>query len=348
MPDPDHSQPTGPQSRPSSAEAELARERTFGGPGIELDQAIPVIDLAGIDQHQDEIDEQLWIAAVEVGFFQLVNHGIDQADIDDAFARAAALFALPTATKARWSLPAGTNSGWEYKAQVRPSTGTEDQKESYQVTVPRMERLGLWPGEADLPGFRAAMTSFEQCNWELAMRVLAAFARRMGLDDDFFTTRHDRSSPTYQSTLRLLHYLPVDPQHDRGDRWWAGAHTDFDCLTLLHQVPGQHGLQMSPGREAAARATSTDELRWTPVEPAPGVITCNIGDMLMRWSDDVLQSTLHRVRMPQPGEHRGPRYSIAYFAQANTETVIEGPGHRYGPITAADYLRQRLAANFAE
>jgi isopenicillin N synthase-like dioxygenase len=84
------------------------------------------------------------------------------------------------------------------------------------------------------------------------------------------------------------------------------------------------------------------------VEPAPGVITCNIGDMLVRWSDDALQSTLHRVRMPRPGEHLGPRYSIAYFAQADTDAVIQGPGRRYGPITAADYLRQRIDANFAE
>jgi isopenicillin N synthase-like dioxygenase len=88
-------------------------------------------------------------------------------------------------------------------------------------------------------------------------------------------------------------------------------------------------------------------LRWTPVEPIPDVVTCNIGDMLVRWSDDALRSTLHRVRMPRPGEHHGSRYSIAYFAQADTDVVIEGPAGRYGPITAADYLRQRIEANFA-
>jgi isopenicillin N synthase-like dioxygenase len=29
--------------------------------------------------------------------------------------------------------------------------------------------------------------------------------------------------------------------------WRAGAHTDFDCLTLLHQKTGQGGLQVCPG-----------------------------------------------------------------------------------------------------
>jgi hypothetical protein len=51
--------------------------------------------------------------------------------------------------------------------------------------------------------------------------------------------------------------------------------------------------------------------------------------------------------MPRPDEYLGPRYSIAYFAQADTDAVIEGPGGRYGPITAADFLRQRIEANYA-
>ena len=110
--------------------------------------------------------------------------------------------------------------------------------------------------------------------------------------------------------------------------WRAGAHTDFDCLTLLHQRIGQGGLQLCPGKELA-------ELEWTDVAPLPGVITCNIGDMLMRWSDDQLQSTLHRVRMPYPNEYLGSRYSLPFFCQANRDAIIQGPGKVYAPITRA-------------
>ncbi len=42
----------------------------------------------------------------------------------------------------------------------------------------------------------------------------------------------------------------------------------------------------------------------------------------------------------------GPRYSLAYFAQANRSAVIEGPARKYPAIAAGDYLRQRVAANF--
>ncbi len=329
----------------TSADTELAKERTYGGYGIEVDQPIPIIDLSDADQRQDEIDDALWDAAVEVGFFQLTGHGIDQTLTDEAFALSERFFALPTEAKQRRALPPGTNSGWEFKSQKRPSTGTLDEKESYQVTRSRMDRYDLWPTEDELAGFRATMERFEAVNWALAMRVLSSFARKLGFDDEFFAERHDPASPTYQSTLRLLHYLAVDEaalaEHTE-TTWRAGAHTDFDCLTLLHQAPGQFGLQVSRGWDDGG-----EQLQWTSVEPVAGRITCNIGDMLVRWSDDALTSTLHRVRMPRADEYLGPRYSLAYFAQADTDAIIQGPKGTYGPISAEDYLQQRIAANFA-
>jgi isopenicillin N synthase-like dioxygenase len=42
----------------------------------------------------------------------------------------------------------------------------------------------------------------------------------------------------------------------------------------------------------------------------------------------------------------GPRYSIAFFAQANRDAVITSASGKYPPITAGDYLKQRVAANF--
>ncbi len=47
------------------------------------------------------------------------------------------------------------------------------------------------------------------------------------------------------------------------------------------------------------------------------------------------------------GESLDARYSIAYFAQANRDAVIESPTGRHEPITAAECLQQRIAANFA-
>lgn len=321
---------------------ELEKEKHIGAYGVEVERDIPQIDMSNFFDRKEEITDALWQAATGIGFFQLVNHGIPSSLIDEAFAISAAFFDLPASTKAQYPLMPGTNSGWEYLAQVRPSTGTADRKESYQITLPRMKKL--WPTGEELAGFKTTMLAFERHNWALAMKVLSCFADRLDFPPEFFTDGHDPETPEYQSTLRLIHYLGMEDAKPEDFKFWrAGAHTDFDCLTLLHQKDGQGGLQVCPGKDSKGRA-----IAWTDVPPIGGVVTCNIGDMLMRWSDDKLLSNLHRVRMPKPQEYLGPRYSIAYFAQANTDTVLEGPEKKYEPMTAHDYIQMRLGANFAK
>ncbi|MEL0167311.1 MAG: 2-oxoglutarate and iron-dependent oxygenase domain-containing protein [Pseudomonadaceae bacterium] len=322
---------------------ELQLETTFRGMGKETVREIPLIDLTDFENRRSEITDQLWQAATEVGFFQLVNHGLDVKLVQSAFALSEAFFALPNEEKARFPLKKGLNAGWEFMSQVRPSTRTADQKESFQITLPHMD--DLWPNQTVVPEFHRIMLDFEYRAWRLGMDVLSCFAERLGFARDFFTKAHDRSLPDYQSTLRLLHYLPM-PEEDLDESLWrAGAHTDFDCLTMVFQKEGQGGLHVSPGKDAEGAG---DNREWSSVIPRDDIITCNIGDMLMRWSDDQLKSTLHRVRMPKPGEYRGPRYSMAFFCQANKEVMIESPAGKYPPISAADYLLQRIQANFAE
>lgn len=316
---------------------ELQKESRMGAMGSETHaREVRVIDLSNFDARRAEIADQLWSAAVDVGFFQLANHGVPLDQIKNAFAMSERFFALPDHVKAE--LPLSRNAGWESRTQVRPSTGTPDQKESYQITRPRM--AGLYPSEEALPHFKATMLAFEQASWAVGMKVLSCFADKLGFDREFFTRAHDPHTDTYQSTLRLLHYYAIPPEaQDKLALWRAGAHTDFDCLTLLYQREGQGGLQVCPGKEYEAQA-------WTSIPPHEDYITCNIGDMLMRWSDDQLPSNFHRVKNPVPGESMGPRYSLAFFCQANTDALITSPSGKYPPITAGDYLAERVRANF--
>ncbi|SNY58770.1 isopenicillin N synthase family oxygenase [Enterobacter sp. CC120223-11] len=313
---------------------ELSKEALMGARGEETARDVRIIDLSDFETRKEEIADALWQASVEIGFFQVSGHGIPLDDINAAFSRAEQFFALPEAVKGQF--PLNRNAGWEYRAQIRPSTGKPDQKESYQVTRPRM--TDLWPDDATLPGFREAVLTFERQCWEVGMKLLSCFALKMGFPDDFFTQAHDPSQETYQSTLRMLHYFALTGEPD--GPWRAGAHTDFDCLTLLFQQAGQGGLQVCPGKEMESQS-------WTSIEPLEGLITCNIGDMLMRWSDDKLPSNFHRVRSPLPGESVSDRYSLAFFCQANEDVVIEGPEKKYPPITAKAYLAQRISANFS-
>jgi isopenicillin N synthase-like dioxygenase len=319
---------------------ELNFETSIGAYGEEVDAQIPLIDVADFELRRAEIREQLWTAATEAGFFQLKNHGITLPTIDSAFQHSAEFFQQDKTDKAQFPLKPGLNAGWEYKAQVRPSTGTADEKESYQISLPHMDRL--WP-DAALPAFKPTMLDFELQCWKLGMQVLSCFADKLGFDRDFFTRAHDRNQHDYQNTLRLLHYLPMKNVDKLAENTWrAGAHTDFDCLTMVFQQEGQGGLQACAGKDARNGVQ-----QWADVKPLNGVITCNIGDMLMRWSDDQLKSTLHRVRMPKAEEQQEARYSLAYFCQANKSVIIQGPAKNYPPISAEDYLQLRINANFA-
>ena len=96
--------------------------------------------------------------------------------------------------------------------------------------------------------------------------------------------------------------LPADVRGARGvvtPRQLEGrrAHTDWCCVTLLFQRVGEFGLECA----ANPRHGATE---WAPVDPVPGGVAVNVGDMLSRWSDGRLLSNLHRVRMPKPKSGR--------------------------------------------
>ena len=86
---------TNPATTPAggSVETELAKERTFGGDGVDVDREIRIIDLADPAMTQADIDDEIWSAAAESGFFQVIGHGIPQTEVDAAFAITEAFFA---------------------------------------------------------------------------------------------------------------------------------------------------------------------------------------------------------------------------------------------------------------
>lgn len=201
------------------------------------------------------------------------------------------------------------NAGWEMNSQIRPSTGLPDQKESIQLQYHR-RNSAFWPSDEDAPeGLKNATTSFMEKAHVLSMKVLSIFAVALGFSEDFFDKAHIIDRSDAQSTLRLLHYRDITGTQFPPSYWRAGAHTDFDCLTLLFQRTGEDGLEICPGREAHTSFGMGDQ--WTPVKAQTGEIVCNIGDMLMAWSDDRFKSLFHRVRCPGVGERQHARYSIA-------------------------------------
>jgi isopenicillin N synthase-like dioxygenase len=122
-------------------------------------------------------------------------------------------------------------------------------KESIQLGWQNMH--GLWPTQEDAPDFKTNADHFmEQCQ-EVSMKILSCLAIGLGFEEDFFLSRHDTSKPDCQQTLRCLHYHDITGKTFPAEYWRAGAHTDFDTLTLLFQRPGENGLEICPGREVS-------------------------------------------------------------------------------------------------
>ena len=311
--------------------------------------AIPVIDIAPLVNGKPEqaraTAKALGDACREVGFFYVAGHGVPEALVARVFEMSAALFAAPSAIRDAVSFSgAGGNRGYiRLGAETLDPGKPADVKEAFNIgleLVPDDPELlarapfraaNLWP---DMPGFRATMLDYFNRVWELGRDLHRGFALDLGLEPDFFESKLDKPI----ATLRLLHYPPVKGPLPDG-QLGAGTHTDYGNVTLL--ATDAVGGLMVQNRSG----------RWLDAPVVPGAFVCNIGDCLMRWSNDVYVSTPHKVVSP-PGKHR---YSVAFFLDPNPDALVaclptcispERPA-KYAPITGADFLRSRLEPTYA-
>lgn len=203
------------------------------------DRTIPRISLRDFGARIDEITAQLVHAAETDGFFSLTDTGITVGEIESMFHRSEAFFALPDSQKCTvpWS---PKNVGWEKNAQVRPSTGTADLKESYQLQFGRnMQDPDAWIADDILPGFRDDARRFMLRAQEVSEKVMVCFARGLGFPDDYFVKAHDVTRPEAQSVLRLIYY----PEQDRDDPVKEGyyrAGSSFQRRFYSHSLTENH------------------------------------------------------------------------------------------------------------
>jgi isopenicillin N synthase-like dioxygenase len=307
---------------------------------------LPIIDLAQSGESDEaslnRIAADVGAACRDVGFFYLVNHGVEAALIADAFTQSHRFFGLDLADKQALAIEKiGGNRGYSglLHEALDPAHGP-DVKEAFNIGLelapgdPELlagtpfRSLNAWP---ELLGFRKTALAYYDACAALGARLHRAFARDLGVKPDFFADKFDRP----MATLRFLHY-PVSPKGAAASTG-AGEHTDYGNLTLL-------ATDDVGGLEVRTRAG-----RWVEAPVVPDAFIVNIGDCLMRWTNDVYVSTPHRVVNRSARE----RYSIAFFYDPNPDAQVEtipsciGEGQVgiYPPILAADYLAMRLGAS---
>lgn len=310
------------------------------------EREIPTISLSDFDSRIEEITKQLINASENDGFFCVVDHGIAPQRVERMFADSARFFSLPDEVKTLVPFNPQNNAGYEKMAQIRPSTGAVDRKESYQMQF-GTGMNGKWLPDSELPGFEQEALSFMRDVQSVSEKLMVCFARGLGFEDQYFIKAHDVSRPESQTVARLLHYFETPRTANATGEVFhrAGAHTDWSFLTLLFQKAGQSGLEICPGRDVSTSFGYGDV--WTKVEPQPNAIICNIGDLLMSWSDDRFKSTFHRVKAPtEEGDYYGERYSIAFFNQPCRDTLIQGPLKKYPLVTGTEFTKNAMNRNF--
>ncbi len=165
--------------------------------------------------------------------------------------------------------------------------------------------------------FADTVTEYYQAVLGVGQDLLAAFAVALKEDPDTFT-RHATKTP---SQLRLIYY-PHNP--DAEDAQGIGAHTDYECFTLLKPT--------APGLEVLNGAGG----EWIDVPPIPGTFVVNIGDMLELWTNGTFVATSHRVR-----KVKQERYSFPLFFNVDYHTVVQ-PLPQF--VTSDDESRPALVA----
>ncbi|KIM37686.1 hypothetical protein M413DRAFT_448220 [Hebeloma cylindrosporum] len=301
-----------------------------------------------------------------IGFVYLVNHGLDEAKIASMFEWSKKLFSQPMDIKQLAPHPVSGAHHRGYSAPGREkviqfddgdSEGSmpvgklaevpRDIKESFEVgREDDNEMPNIWYPDGILPGFKEACLDFYWTCHEVEKDILRALAVGFDLPENYLVPSHSRAD----NQLRLLHYpsVPTNVLKD-ANASRIPSHSDFCTLTMLIQ-DDVGGLEVEdPNRPGS----------FIPVPPVPGSLVVNAGDFLMRWSNDIIKSTIHRVRTPASLESGDDamvpsRYSIPYFCGANMDVVVDSiPGtwsesrpKKHLPISAREYIMERLAANY--
>ena len=152
--------------------------------------------------------------------------------------------------------------------------------------------------------------------------------------EDFFTDKINR-----QIGILGAMYYPDQCQAPAPGQLRAGAHTDFDTMTILRPDDAPGGLQIK-----------ADNGDWSEIKAPPGAFVVNIGDIMARWTNDRFRSTMHRVVNRTGAE----RYSIPYFAIPDFDAVIEclptcvGPESpvKYEPLHVGRSIQRKFSSDY--
>jgi len=312
-----------------------------------LYEEIPSLDLAdfykGDAQAKQKFVSALGDAYHNIGFVAIRNHFLNDDLQQRLYASIKKFFALPDEVKKKYErLELAGQRGYIGKGKEHAKgRNTGDLKEFYHVgqEIPEGERVqegypgNIWPDE--IPEFKKISTEVYQALEKTGSHMLQAIALYLNLPENYFDDKIKHGN----SILRPIHYYPIeDPDSVPADAVRAAEHGDINLITLLM------------GASADGLQVLRRDGKWIPITALPDQLVVNVGDMLERFTNKKLKSTIHRVVNPPRHLMNTPRYSIPFFMHPRSEMSLaalpscvnaENP-KRWNDITAGEFLDQRL------
>lgn len=272
--------------------------------------SIPEVDLADWSADPVEFAHRVRQICHEVGFFQLVGHGVDADFIERHIRHQQRFFALPEATKAAIDKALSPHfRGWE-RVGAELTGGLPDLREQLDLSTEhpvrglqldppylRLDGPNQWLADDVLPGFRAHMAAYFQRMAAVADTLLAVFSVGLGLEPDHLRSVFGERPLSF---VKLIDYPPTPP-----DGAGVNPHHDAGFLTLLLQ------------HDAGGLQVCNPDGEWVDVAPRQDAFVVNIGEMLQEMTGNYFVATTHRVIADEA------RQSSAWFHGPDLTTRLD-------------------------
>ncbi|PGG95268.1 hypothetical protein AJ79_10157 [Helicocarpus griseus UAMH5409] len=303
------------------------------------------LSLEKLLNHNETEVERLCSACKDLGFFYLDLRGNPiLADADGLFDTGERLFELDLDEKRKYDM-SKQFSYFGYKesgAAVVDKFGNRDRNEFYNVS--KDDVLGNsnpLPQPDVLNKSRPLFKSFITNAHGIVTVVLNLLNEHLQLPPSTLANLH-RLNAVSGDQVRMIK-APPQPPDDR--RTALGQHTDFGSVTVLFNRVG--GLQiLPPGRDA----------EWCYVRPLPGHAIINLGDAMVKFTNGLLRSNIHRVVSPPGSQAETTRYSLVYFSRPEEDVILKrlqgsdcipplAPGEEEEEIKSKDWIIRRALGN---
>ncbi|XP_057767953.1 protein SRG1-like [Salvia miltiorrhiza] len=275
----------------------------IGGPEFPV-LAVPAIDLtllsASSPQGEREL-EKLKLAFSSCGYIQVVNHGMDDAFLDEVHGVTKEFFSLPMEEKMKSARPKDDIDGYGNDT-VYSDTQTLDWNDRLYLNVKpdSSRKLKVWPQNPS--NFRKVLLEFTAELEKLNEAILRAMAKSLKVEEECFIKQMGEN----QTVLSRFNLYPPCPRPDAVLA--AKAHGDASAMTYLLQDNKVEGLQ-----------TLKDGV-WYRVPIIHNAIVVNVGDQLEIMSNGIFESPIHRV-VTNPEKER---ITIAIFFSPDPTSEV-GP-----------------------